>query len=285
MPVTRTNDRAFGLDLDGRAAGLLTQFTGLDVEAEVVVQPGGTNGTPQKQVASITPTPGRATVGIGMGKGMYEWIRLAFDNTNISKSGAVLMTDMTYKVRSQIAFKNALITEVRFPSCDASSKEAGLFSVVFQPESIDWGKGNGKDIRDQAGTKTKAWTVSNFSVTVGNLPCKRVAKIDGFTLKQNVDGVTIPDLRLTIAEADYQLWADAAKEWLLDGGHRTGKLMGGAITLLGADEKREVGRLSLHGVGIKSFSHISVLAHSAARYFQVTLYVEQMKFHLAEHDV
>jgi hypothetical protein len=129
------------------------------------------------------------------------------------------------RIHSQIAFTNARITEVTFPSFDASSKETGAIMVIFQPESIDWSKGTGKEILQQAGPKIKAWMTANFSVTVGTLPCERVAKIEAFTWRQSVGGVTVPDLTLTIAQADYHAWAEAAKAWLLDGGHRTGKLM------------------------------------------------------------
>ena len=57
--------------------GFLKKFSGLAMEADVVSNDLGPANVQKKHVSNIKWTPGKATVGIGMGKGMYDWIQAA----------------------------------------------------------------------------------------------------------------------------------------------------------------------------------------------------------------
>ena len=65
----------FALDVDGYNVGFLKKFSGLAMEADIVANDLGPDNVQKKHVANIKWTPGKATVGIGMGKGMYDWIK------------------------------------------------------------------------------------------------------------------------------------------------------------------------------------------------------------------
>jgi len=291
----------FALDIDGFNVGYMKKFSGLALEGDVVANDLGPDNRQKKTVANWKWTPGKATIGIGMGKTMYDWIKAAFDKGYITKDGALTSADFNYKAQSVLDFKRALITEVTVPKLDGSSKDAAYFDIGFEAEEVRWLKGGGEDIRGKIGPKQKQWLCSNFRVEIGGLPCTRVATVDSFTWKCAVASdmcgifvenskhpakVTVPDLKLGISMADHQAWADAAKKWFVDGIRKEDTdEMSGAITFLGPDMKTELGRIDLENIGFKKFSEEDREANSEkiAR-FNVELYVEKMTFGLKEYD-
>jgi hypothetical protein len=120
---------------------------------------------------------------MSMGKGMYDWIRAAFDKGYITKNGSFTAAVFNYKAQSRLDFMNALITSVTVPKLDGSSKDAAYFDIEFETEQVRWSRGGGEDIRGKIGPKQKAWLCSNFRFELGALPCNRVATIDSFTWK------------------------------------------------------------------------------------------------------
>lgn len=303
------NDRSFtsgrfALDVAGYNVGFLKKFSGLGMEADVVSNDLGPDNIQKKHVSNIKWTPGKATVGMGMGKGMYDWIKQSFDKSYASRDGSFISGDFNYKAQSRLDFFQALITSVTVPKLDGSSKDAAYFDVEFEAEQVRWAKGGGEDIRAKVGTKQKSWLCSNFKVEIGDLPCARVASVDSFTWKCSVAPdqigihreptkhpakVTVPDLKLSVSMADYQPWADKAKAWFVDGMHfdEMKHEMQGKILFLGPDmnDKKPLGEIVLQQVGFKKFSRDDFEANSEkiAR-FSVELYVEKMEFHINEYD-
>ena len=232
----------FALDIDGFNVGYLKKFSGLHMEADIVENDLGPDNVQKKHVANIKWTPGKATVGIAMGKGMYDWIKAAFDKGYLTKNGTFTSGDFNYKAQSAMTFSNALITGVTVPKLDGSSKDAAYFDVEFDCEQVRWAKGDGSDIRGQIGPKQKAWLCANFRIEIGGLPCDRINSLDSFTWKCAVTPdqigihreptkhpakVTVPDLKLSISSADHDAWAQAAKKWFVDGHHLEGDEMTG----------------------------------------------------------
>jgi hypothetical protein len=290
----------FSLDIDGYNVGFMKKFSGLAMEADVVSNDLGPDNVQKKHVANIKWTAGKATVGIGMGKGMYDWIQAAFDKGYLTKNGAFTSADFNYKAMSRLDFQNALITSVTVPKLDGGSKDAAYFDIEFEAEQVRWSKGGGEDIRGKIGPKQKAWLCSNFRVEIGNLPCNRVATVDSFTWKcavapdqigihrehtKHPAKVTVPDLKLTISHGDHDAWAQAAKKWFVDGHHLEGDEMTGRIVFLDPNMQTELGEVELLNVGFKKFSDEDAEANSEKiKRFVVELYVEKMKFKLNEYD-
>jgi hypothetical protein len=290
----------FALDINGDNAGYLKKFSGLAMEADIVSNDLGPDNVQKKHVSNIKWTPGKATVGIGMGKELYEWIKAAFDKGYVTKSGALTAADFNYKAMSVQTFQNGLITSLTVPKLDGSSKDAAYFDVEFEAEQVRWTKGGGEDIRGKVGPKQKAWLCSNFRVEMGGLPCSRIASVDSFTWKCAVASdqigifreptkhpakVTVPDVKLSISMADYQAWADSAKKWFIDGQHLEENEMQGRIVFLNPNMKDEIGEITLTNCGFKKFAKDDVEANSEkiAR-FNVELYIEKMEFKLNYFD-
>jgi len=290
----------FSLEIDGYNAGFLKKFSGMAMEADIVSNDLGPDNVQKKHVSNIKWTPGKATVGIGMGKGMYDWIQAAFDKGYMTKNGAFTSADFNYKAMSRLDFMNALITGVTVPKLDGSSKDAAYFDVEFEAEQVRWTKGGGEDIRGKIGPKQKAWLCSNFRVEIGSLPCSRVATVDTFTWKCSVAPdqigifreptkhpakVTVPEIKLTISHADHDAWAQAAKKWFVDGHHLEADEMTGRIVFLDPNMTDELGEVELQNVGFKKFSDEDAEANSEKiKRFSVELYVEKMKFKLNQYD-
>jgi hypothetical protein len=290
----------FSLDIDGYNVGFMKKFSGLAMEADIVPNDLGPDNVQKKHVANIKWTAGKATVGIGMGKGMYDWIQAAFDKGYLTKNGAFTSADFNYKAMSRLDFQNALITSVTCPKLDGGSKDAAYFDIEFEAEQVRWSKGGGEDIRGKIGPKQKAWLCSNFRVEIGNLPCNRVATVDSFTWKcavapdqigivreptKHPAKVVVPDLKLTISHADHDAWAQAAKKWFVDGHHREEHEMTGRIVFLDPNMQAELGEIELLNVGFKKFHDEDAEANSEKiKRFVVELYVEKMKFKINEYD-
>lgn len=290
----------FSLEIDGYNAGFLKKFSGMAMEADIVSNDLGPDNVQKKHVSNIKWTPGKATVGIGMGKGMYDWIQAAFDKGYMTKNGAFTSADFNYKAMSRLDFMNALITSVTVPKLDGSSKDAAYFDVEFEAEQVRWSKGDQSDIRGKIGPKQKAWLCSNFRVEIGALPCSRVASVDSFTWKCSVAAdqigifreptkhpakVTVPEIKLSISHADHDAWAQAAKKWFVDGHHLEGDEMTGRIVFLDPNMTDEIGEVELQNVGFKKFSDEDSEANSEKiKRFNVELYVEKMKFKINSYD-
>ena len=290
----------FSLDVDGYNVGFLKKFSGMAMEADIVANDLGPDNVQKKHVSNIKWTPGKATVGIGMGKGMYDWIQAAFDKGYMTKNGAFTSADFNYKAMSRLDFMNALITSVTVPKLDGSSKDAAYFDVEFEAEQVRWSKGDQSDIRGKIGPKQKAWLCSNFRIEIGALPCSRIATVDSFTWKCSVSAdqigifreptkhpakVTVPDIKLSISHADHDAWAQAAKKWFVDGHHLEADEMTGRIVFLDPDMSTELGEVELMNVGFKKFGQEDSEANSEKiKRFTVEMYVEKMKFKLSSYD-
>ena len=290
------------MEIDNWNVGYVKKVSGFSMNADVAEQNLGPEITIKKNVTKVSWSTGKVSCGIGMGLGMYEWIRSAFDKNYAMKAGIVKAGDFNYKCMSQLEFTDALVTGVTIPTLDGSSKEPAYFDVEFQPTDVKWSKGDNSDIRSKVGSKQKQWLCSNFAIEIGHLPCQKVSKVDSFTWKcsvipddigmhristQHPAKVTVPDLNLSISNIDKGPWQDAAKKWFLDGHHTEGDEMNGRIMFLGptCDVNKPIGEIELMNVGFKKFSNQDLEANSEKiDRFDVTLYVEQMKFKIHEYD-
>jgi len=295
--VTRSAGR-FQLEVDGATVGSLRHFSGLGMEADIAQNDMGPASVAKKHVANFKWAPGAAKVGLGMGKGMYEWIKASFAQTNVRRDGAFKVADANGKVQSSLNFNGGIMTSVTVPKMDGSSKEAGFFDIAFQAEQVQWALASGEDISKVVARPGKAWVSSNFKLSLGNLPCARVAAVDAFTWRCELAAdsvgvfrepttqaakVTVPDIRLTISAADFQPWAEAAKKWFVDGQHLEADEMKGRITLLDPtlNEANALGWIDLVNVGFKSFNPPEAdTTTDHLMTFSVVLYVEQMNFSL-----
>lgn len=299
MPVDhrQTAAETFLLDIAGVPAGTLAGFSGFDLEADVAeFRDGSDPGLVRKQVTAVRWTPARASVGIPTGKPLADWIEASVSQPGTRRDGELVVTDPNLKVRSRLVFSDAMLTGITVPRLDGSSREAGRFELTWESDRVTWTKDGGTTQRPPA-PRQKTWLTSNFRLEIDGMPCDRVASIDSFSwtcsttavasgsgagTTRVVGQVTVPDLTLTISNADLPAWSDAARSWFVDGQHGDGQERGGRILLLSADMATTLAEIKLGHVGFKRFVRRAPGASAeAAGRFLVELYVEMMTFAIA----
>lgn len=312
MAITNRSFTAgrFQLELDGDNTNYnvayLKKFSGLHMIGDVVMNDVGPDNIQMKHLANIKWAPGKATVGIGMGKAVYEWIQASFDKKFMVKSGEVVAADFDSTAQTRMNFLGALITSVGIPKLDGASKEPAYFDIEFEAEQVRWVEASGPLPPPKLGPKQKAWLCSNFRVEIDlpggrSLPCDRVASVDAFAWKcavmpnqvgifrestKHPAKVTVPDLKLTVSSADFKKWSEVAHQWFVDGQHRERDHLTGRIVFLDPNMKDELGEITLDGVGFKQFGQDDNEANSERiKRFTCELYVEKMKFKIKEYDL
>jgi hypothetical protein len=299
----------FELVIDGKkasySAGYTKKFSGLQMMGDIVTNDLGPDNIQMKHMANMKWGPGKASVGIGMGQSLYEWMQLAFDKQYETRNGHVNVADFNGFAQSRINFTNAHLTSIGIPKLDGSSREAAYFDIEFDAEYVRWIKGDGQQVSGIVGPKQKQWLCSNFRVEIddnGNLPlpCDRVASVDAFAWKCAVQPnyigihrepikapakVTVPDLKLSISNADFEAWSKAAHKWFVEGYHREVDHRTGRIVFLDPDMVHELGEIELMGIGFKQFGQDDGEANAEKiKRFTVELYVERMKFKIFEYN-
>lgn len=296
-----TNDRnhtggRFMLDVAGHNVGFVKKFSGLNLEGTVIEHDLGPENVVKKNIGTIKPTEAKVTMGIAMGKGMYEWIQLAFLKKYEHRSGAFTSADFDYKATSTLTFHDALITSVTVPKLDGGSKENAYFDIGFDAERIEWAKAGGESLKSKIAPKQKAWVASNFRLEIDGMPTKTVATVESFTWKCSVvrdqigEGqwarispakVTVPEIKFSIGYREHEEWAKWAKTWFVDGTRRDEDEKNGRLVFLGPDQKEELGWIDLIHCGLSKFEDAESTANSETiKRFTVTMYVEEMKFNI-----
>lgn len=295
---TMAGDRV-SMEVDGFAVGYLRGVGGGNPVATVVTGPPGPDGIPGKHVSSIDYDDIVAVVGMGMGKGMYDWINTSLNGTQAPrKNGRIVSADFNYKAQSEQVFNNAFISAITIPALDGASKDAAYFTVQITPGTVAFTKGSGADTRGKIGPKQKAWLSSNFRFELAGLPTTRVASIDSFTISRKVlqtgagamrepakvpSSLEFPNLVLTISGADQAQWEQWRDSFLIQGRHTDADEKAGAIVFLGPDMKSELGRVALDHCGLVRLAPNAGDTGPVSR-FTVELYCQKMSLTLSDYD-
>jgi phage tail-like protein len=284
------------LDLDGINAGWLKSIEGGHATADVVNEPAGPNAVVKKHIGTPKYEDFTMQMGMGMSPEFYEWVTEFFEGQAPRKDGAVIAASFDSRRIGTHAFQDALITEFTIPTLDGSSKDPAFMSLKVTPETTEFTPGDGSAVVTPLSPKTKVWQAANFRFVLGSLPCQRVAKIDSFTLKQAVKRdepgeerqyrnepgtLEVPNLVLSISNADLQPWNDWHKKFVIDGQNSDSDELEGSLSFLAADGT-VLARIDLRHVGIWSLAPLPPPppdsdAGASAR-FTVGLYVEAMEF-------
>lgn len=220
--------------LDGVMVGWLSAF-----ESSHVIN-GSTGSNPLQKIQTSGSRYEEIVVhcGTGMSKVFYDWMKSAIQKQGLRKTGAIVACDYNDTEMWRLEFSNALITEIGFPALDASSKDPGIMTVRFSPESTRFINKPGSKISAAVTPNQKSWLVSNFKLQIAPMDCAYVSKIDAITIRPNTTANTItgfgvnakpadsPSLAITMAAAR----ADSLNQWY---GDSTGGKIGISTKRLG----------------------------------------------------
>jgi hypothetical protein len=282
------------LAIDGVACGKVYSAEGGDPRATVVVSNPGGNALPKKQISGVSYAPITVEIAFPPAQPILDWIGDLCANRQTRKT--LLLT--TYNASGQ-RVGNALqatdtrLTEVRFPAFDTSSKDAARLTLVFTPAYTQAtpAAATSSPVTQSAGAATKAATLANFKVQIGNLPANRVSRIEAITIKQpvteNIVGSTkqtvqivgtteFSNLVLTISSLDIADWNTWRDSFVVTGKNDDGSEMSGSLDLLAADMTTKLMTLQFSHVGILRASPVKEVGSDSLAKFQAELYCESM---------
>lgn len=249
----------YALEIDGQFAGWIESVEGGAAS--------GSEGGAGKRISGMKYEDVRVNCGTGMSRNFYDWIQGSLEGRLSRKSGAVIACDYNYKERSRMVWNNAVITEVGFPACDASARDAGMMSVTFSPEAIreQTSPAGGSAYSAGRGSQAmqKRWLPSNFRLQIDGLEaaCTRVNKIEaivvgqgrskGYEARGMAGGMQASNLVVTLPEADAALfykWQEGSvgRDTRTGGGREKN----GTLTYLAPDLREAFFTLTFRGLGI-----------------------------------
>ncbi len=251
----------FAMDVDGAPVGWVSSVEGGHAFADVTLENPGPDHVVRKHIGAVKYEDITVSCGLGMSKAMYEWMQSTMTGKYQRKNGAITAADFNFKAISTMQFFNALITEIAFPALDASSKDAAHITVKFSPEYTKTAKGGTAPARTIDKIQ-KHWLPSNFKLTIGDLDCTGVAKIDALVIKQKLTQadvgqvrdyakeprpVEISNLAVSISEAKAQSFYDWQEDFIIKGNSHSEKQ--GTLQFL-APDMSPLMELSLVNLGI-----------------------------------
>jgi phage tail-like protein len=296
-PSTRAYAAAhFALELDGQdGVGLFRSIEGGSIRADVMTYQNGSNYDRWRQLGKPKFEDIKLQVGMAMSGAFINWIRDFFLGNAVRKTGAIVAADFYYNERARRHFDGAMIKELTFPKLDGSDKNAAYMTIGISVEDMTFLPGTGKKLAPPAGFDAqKVWTACNFSFELKGFEaaCKRVTKIDSFTIKQNViehhvggvrapikvpSQVDFPNLTFYVPEADAAPFQKHAEERSV----RAGKLpagLTGALHVLDSAGK-DLFQLSFAGADIIGVTpDKSDSSTEEIKLVKVEIYTEKMKF-------
>ena len=168
------------LELDGRPMGFLHSFEGGEPYIDVVTDV-PTAGVIGKRPGQLHFAPITIAVPLGMDPLVYQWIEAMLERRPLRKSGAVVTANYNLEETSRLSFDDAMITEVRFPKLEGSSKDPGFLTVTIEARATRFAaSAPGVKVQGPLSVQQKAWLTSTFRLRISGLEsaCTKVASID-----------------------------------------------------------------------------------------------------------
>lgn len=295
----------FALELDGKQdVGLFRSIEGGGVKADVMTYQNGANYDKWRQLGKPKFEDIKLQVGMAMSKPFYDWIESFFAGKADRKNGAIVAADFYYKERARREFQNAMIKELTFPKLDAQDKNAAYMTLGIAVEDIVFKKGGGQKLQQAMGMEQqKLWTSCNFRFSLDGFeqPCKRVTKIDSFTIKQTIleyhaggarapiktgSQIDFPNVSFYVPESDAQPFLDRFTQRGIKGqprGHSAQK--SGQIQTYD-NEGRPLFTLEFYEADILNVTPDKSDASSEdIKQVKIDLFTEKMEFSYAAMDV
>ena len=263
--TTATSDH-FLLELEGTPVGYIDSVSGGGVVGRVVTERGPAR---KKHLAGLRYEDITFSCGADVGAPLDGWIQDALAGP-ATRSGAIVLLDFQFAARERLEFTNAVIRTFTLPACDGASKDAGQMTLVIAPETTRWVKGDGSkpDLRDQ---RNLQWKVSSYSVQIDGLEqaLNRVVRVAALTFqapaegrerdehdedehehRRPVGGLEVPDLVITVTQADADPVLAWEQDFLIGGNDGDDKERSGTLTYLDPTLSKPIVRVGFKHLGL-----------------------------------
>lgn len=165
MATRTTFASQLAIELDGTLSAKVSSLQMPGYRVDKVVVPAGPR-VPAHGVAQVGITPLDATFNLTQSDALSDWVfSVARSATAQPMDGAALVLDVNNKLIRRIEWTQALVTALRLPELDATSKAAFSVGVSWLPSTVSVAKASGEVITLPPSSKTKkALLLSNFRV-------------------------------------------------------------------------------------------------------------------------
>jgi hypothetical protein len=177
-----------------------------------------------------------------------------------SKERGLVCSFVTLNTSNQVAqsrlYENVVVEEINLPAWDATITTPAKASIKLRAAGVS--------VRNEAAkisipVRTKNATLSsNFALSLGSLPCSRVMKISGLTIKPGT--AQLQNFTVELSAIDGAAW----NQWFLTGAGGIKKEQG-YIRLYAANLKDVIYTVSMMDVEITSYSAASTNQQGIAR--------------------
>jgi phage tail-like protein len=285
------------LETKNNMVGVIRSVDGGGVKSEIMTYQSGASHETWRQIGKPKYEDLKIEFGMAMSQGFYTWIQSFFDGQVLRKDGAVVAADFHYNERARREFQSAIISEITFPQLDGTDKNPCFMTATIVPETLRFAKGSSNKIQANFGEAQRLWTPANFELRLDGFgeACRRVTKIDGFTIKQQVHEyhaghlrdpmrvpglLEFPNLSFYLPEADAQPFIEHYTKYGIGGElQKPTRHTGSIVCLDNSQDPKELCTVTLEGVDVASISPQKQDSSSEdIKLVKVELAIENMKF-------
>jgi phage tail-like protein len=292
----------------GLQLGFPNSVKGCGIGANVVTEQLGPESASSKHISQPVYDPCVIEVGTGMDRSLYDWIGDMLARKPSRKNLWIVATDFAYKAQSGIRLLDAVLTEVKFPALDASSKDIAKLTLTIEAESLrkfdpccgSFTPGSVSSKGSAAKDVQKKWLPSNFRLKLDGIEVKKVNKIGAWVARQGVavdeigefreaskepGKLELGDLAVTqpATEVDLDSWFES---FVVNGKNDQESEKAATLEFLAPDLKNVLFELTFSGVGIFRMADDEFEAGSEnIRRQTFSLYVEQAALTAKPGDV
>jgi len=278
----------------GETPTIVQKIEGGTPVADIVEFGGGDLRMMKKTVGGLKYENIKFDLGISMGGDMLAWVNAFLDNKHDRKQGFVTYGDFDKKARAYTDFRDALLTSFALPACDAASKDSGKLSIEMAVEQTVARKGDSAPLKGTLNPDQKFFLANNFRLSIADLPCKRVTKIDPITFSCTVvedqtgearihpkepSNTKISNLKVTFSAADEDPWQQWFDDFCIKGNNGEGKELSGSLEWMNPSTQKPVASLEMQNIGIfKLSSDAASSTGDAIRRMTAEMYLENARF-------
>lgn len=286
----------FELSIDGhKSTTYLHKVEGGFAKAETINEKVGPDNARIKHTSVVEVEPISVDFGLSGARDIMAWIQGSWKKQFSRRSGSVVHANFDHNTAYEHTFREALITEVAFPTLDGNAKDPSTVKVKFLPEIVTGKPVNqGPQLTPNAIAKQKMWSNSAFRFNIDGMDSMRYTnKLEAFTIKQGVKkvyagemrfpeleptSIEFPDLSGTIALAYAQPLLSWYEKSIVKGQADNKAQKTGSIEFLSPDRKSTLYQINLFDVGLKTaFVMPSTANQSEIKRVKFELYVGRME--------
>lgn len=263
---------SIALEVGGKPAGLLRRVLPPGYEVTKAAAAGGAPGLAHS-AGRLTPTPVDADFDFVGPSPLLDWALTLPRRASLTMDGAIQLLDRNQRVLRRIEWSQGLLTALRLPELDATSKAPFTVGLTWLPEAIRFVP-NGAGTATPAPVKSKAVLLSNFRVTglpfdgsgvtrvaLPTVRAKMATESAGLQrLPRRLVGVDLGEVRLEVGARS----ADAVRDWVTklagDGAVTDAEQIDFTVELLDATLKNAVATITLRGCALTGYAEFELAA-------------------------